>query len=132
MRVIRLLQPERNFAHEAGVVAVGQPLGLRRNSAQQVGERLHLRLRVIAEDMGGDELLPARAGVADADANAAEVGAKRGVDRAQAVVPGEPAADAHLHLEGREVELVMEDGESVDRRACRSEAPAEPRRRCRS
>ena len=51
--------------------------------------------------------------MADADANAAEVGAERGVDRAQPVVAGEAAADAHLDLQRREVELVVEDGQRV-------------------
>ena len=68
---------------------------------------------VIAEHVGGDEVLPARARVADADADPAEVGAEARVDRAQAVVAGEAAADAHLHLERREIELVVEDGQRV-------------------
>ena len=70
--------------------------------------------------------------MADADADAAEVGAQARVDRAQAVMAGEAAADAHLHLEWREIELVVKDGQRVHRRACRSAAPAEPRRRCHS
>ena len=50
------------------------------------------------------------AGVTDADTHAAEIGAEVLVDRAQSVVAGKPAAAPHFHLEGCEVELVMEDG----------------------
>ena len=101
-------------------------------AAEHVGQRLHLRLGVIAEHVGRDLFLPAGTGVADADAHAAEIGAERGIDRAQAVVAGEPAADAHLHLERREVELVVEDGQRVLVELVEAAAPAEPRRRCRS
>src|SRR3990170_4400013 len=80
------LQPERDFAHEAGVVPVGQPLRLRGDRGEQVGQGLHLRLGIIAEHVRGDLLLLAGAGVADADANPAEIRAEMGVDRAQAVV----------------------------------------------
>ena len=52
--------------------------------------------------------------MADADADAAKIGAEAGIDRAQAVMARRAAADAHLDLERREVELVVEDGERVD------------------
>jgi hypothetical protein len=52
--------------------------------------------------------------MADADAHSAEIGAEGGIDRAQAVMAGESAADAHLDLERSEVELVMEDGQGVE------------------
>ena len=79
-----LLHPQRDFAHEADVVAVGEPFGFGRDRAQQVGQRLHFALGVIAEHVRRDPVLVA--GVADADPDAAEIGAERGVDRAQAVV----------------------------------------------
>ena len=101
-------------------------------AASTSDKRLHLRLGVIAEHVRGDEVLPAGAGVADADAHAAEFGAEHGVDRAQAVVAGKAAADAHLDLERREVELVVEDGQRVQVELVEFAAPAEPRRRCRS
>ena len=52
--------------------------------------------------------------MADADPHAAEIGAETGVDRAQAVVPGGAAAELHLDLHRREVELVVEDGQRVE------------------
>ena len=48
--------------------------------------------------------------MADADPHPAEFGADMGFDRAQAVMAGGAAADLHLDLHRREVELVMEDG----------------------
>ena len=80
-------------------------------AASRSDERLHLRLGVIAEHVAGDPVLVA--GMADADADAAEFGAEAGVDRAQAVVAGGAAADLHLDLHRREVELVVEGGERV-------------------
>jgi hypothetical protein len=67
--------------------------------------------RVIAEDVRSDLLLLTGSGMADPDADPAKVRAQRGVDRAQAVVARKPAADADLHLERGEIELVVEDGE---------------------
>ena len=45
--------------------------------------------------------------------NAAEIGAEMLVDRAQSVMTGKAATPANLHLEGREIELVMEDGQRI-------------------
>ena len=110
----RLLKPQRDLAHEAGVVAFGQPLGLGRDRGEHVGQRLDLALGVIAEDVGGDEVLEARPRMADADPHAAEIGAERGVDRAQAVVARRvPPPTRHLDLHRREVELVVEDGQRL-------------------
>jgi len=86
---------------------------LGRDGREEVGQGLHLCFCVIAEDVRGHEVLPPGAGVADADPNALEVRPEVRVDRAQAVMTGSSAADLHLHLEGREIELVMEDGERV-------------------
>ena len=80
-------RPRRDLAHEADVVAIGQPFGLGGDRAEQVGQRLHLALGVIAEHVRRDPVLVA--GMADADPHAAEIGAERGVDRAQAVVAGQ-------------------------------------------
>src|SRR3546814_7993149 len=63
----------------------------------------------MAEDVIVDPVLVA--GVADADAHAAEIGADMRLGRAQAVMPGSAAALLHLDLEGREIELVVEDGD---------------------
>ena len=52
-------------------------------------------------------------GVADADAHAAPIGAKMGVDRADAVVAGCTAAMLDLQLERGKVELIVEDGERL-------------------
>ena len=93
-------------------------------------ERLHLGLGVIAEHVAGDAVLVA--GVADADADAAEFGAEMGVDRAQAVVAGGAAAVLHLDLERREVELVVEDGQRVEVELVEMQRLLRPRRRCRS
>src|SRR5436305_2850012 len=51
--------------------------------------------------------------MADADPDAAKLRAEAGVDRSQAVMPGGPAAELHLDLERREVELVVKDGQGV-------------------
>ena len=59
---------------------------------EQVGQRLHFALGVIAEHMRRDLVLVA--GMADADADAAEIGAEAGVDRAQAIMAGGAAADS--------------------------------------
>src|SRR5687767_9240366 len=52
--------------------------------------------------------------MADADADAAKIGAEAGADRAQAVVAGSAAADLHLDLHRGEVELVVKGGQGVD------------------
>src|SRR5438876_2562290 len=108
------MQPERHFAHESRVVAIGEPLGLTGDRGEEVGQGLHLSLRIIAEHVRGDEILPARTGVADTDAHALELGAKARVDRAEAIVASGAAADLYLDLERREVELVVEDGQRVE------------------
>ncbi len=72
---------------------------------------LDFRLGVIAQHVRCDEVLEPGPGMADADAHAPKIRAEARVDRAQAVVAGEPAADLDLHLERRKIELVMEDGE---------------------
>ena len=74
----------------------------------------HLRLGVIAEHVRGDEVLPPWSRMADANAHPAELGPEHRVDRAQAVMARETAADSYLDLEWREVELVVEDGEGVE------------------
>ena len=66
----------------------------------------------MAEHIGRDAVLVP--GMADADAHAPEVGAEVGVDRAQAVVPRGAAADLHLDLHRREVELVVEHRQRLE------------------
>jgi hypothetical protein len=61
--------------------------------------------------MGGNEIFPAGARMADADSHSAEFGSKRSVDRAKPVVAGEAASNADFDLERCEIELVMEDRE---------------------
>ena len=51
--------------------------------------------------------------MADAKADAAEIGAERGVDRAQAIVPRKPTPGADLDLERGKIELVVEGGQRV-------------------
>src|SRR5206468_10704918 len=94
--LVRLLEPQRDLAHEARVVAVGKPFRLRRNGSEQVAQRLHLGFPVVAEHMRRDEVLPTRSGVADADANAAEIRAERGVYRSEAIVSRGASPDFHL------------------------------------
>src|SRR5690242_12370219 len=64
-----VLEPQGNFAHEAGVVAIGEPSRLAGDGAEHVGQGLHFRLCVIAEDMRRHEVLPPGPGVSDADTN---------------------------------------------------------------
>ncbi len=74
------------------------------------------------EDVVGAALLGRR--LADADAHANEVvGAEMRRDAAQAVVPGEPAADLDAHGRRREVELVVDDDDLA--RLLDPEAPGE-------
>ena len=63
-----------DVVHEADVVAGGEPFGFGGDRAEQVATTARFRLGVIAEHMGGDPVLVA--GVADADADAAEIGAE--------------------------------------------------------
>jgi len=70
-------------------------------------EAVAVGLREVIQDVVGDGVLAAR--MADADANAHEVRAHVGRDRAQAVVAGKPAAFLDAHLARREVDLVVED-----------------------
>src|SRR5947209_5772642 len=108
-----LLQPQRHFAHETWIIAVGEPFRLSGNCREHVGERLHLGLGVIAQHVRCNQVLSARARVTDADSDAAEIGAEARVDRAQPVMSGGAAAHFYFHLEGREVELVVEYREVV-------------------
>ena len=103
--------PQRHLVHEARVVAPGQPFRFGRHRAEHVGEVVDLVLGVVAQDMAGDPLLVA--GVADAQAHAAEIRPQVLVERAQPVVPGGAAALLDLDLERREVELVVEHGQRV-------------------
>ncbi len=64
--------------------------------------------------MRRDQVLAAGSGVPDADADAAKIGAEARVDRAQAVVPRSAATLLHLHLERREIELIVEHGQRID------------------
>jgi hypothetical protein len=64
--------------------------------------------------MRRDQVLLPRPGMANANSDAAEFRAEVRVDRAQAVVAREPAADPHLDLHRRQVELIVEDGEGVE------------------
>ena len=63
-------QAAGDLAHEADVIAVGQPLRLGGDGAEQIAERLELALRIIAEHIGRDPILVA--GVADAIAEVHE------------------------------------------------------------
>src|SRR3546814_3579519 len=66
-------------------------------------------LGVIAEDVLGHLVLVA--GVADADADAAEFISDMRFGGTKAVMPGGAASDLHLDLHGGQVELVVEDGD---------------------
>ena len=88
-------------------------------AAEHVGERLHLRLGVIAEHVGGDEVLAGPGWPMPMRTRRKSGPSAASIER-RPLWPGEPAADPHLHLERREVELVVEDGEVHPRRACRS------------
>src|SRR5205085_12042560 len=69
---------------------------------------------VIAKHVRRHLFLLAGPGMANADPDAAEIGAERCADRAQAIVAGGPAALFHLDLHRCEVELVVEGGQGVD------------------
>src|SRR5262245_46955694 len=58
------------------------------------------------------EILDAR--MTDANSHPAIVVADVLRDRTQPVVAGDAAADLHAHLAGRELDLVMEDGDAVE------------------
>src|SRR6185312_2256726 len=66
----------------------------------------------IAQHMRRHHLLDRR--LADADAHALVVVADVGGDRAQAVVPGDAAADLHPHFRRGEIDLVVEDDDVAD------------------
>ncbi len=91
--------------------------GVRHRAAHGVHPR-PLRLGEVGEHEIVHERLVAR--MADAEPDPPVVVADMGGDRAQAVVPGDAAADLDPHLGGREVELVVEDGEGAQRPACGS------------
>src|SRR3954452_20199534 len=48
-RPLILLQPQRHFTHEAGVLAVGEPFGLGGDGGEDVAQGLDLGFRPIAE-----------------------------------------------------------------------------------
>ena len=78
----------------------------------------------VAEHMAVHHFLDA--GVADADAHAAIILADMLVERADAVVAAGAAAGLDPHLAGRQVDLVIEDGQRRRGRACRSAALRRP------
>lgn len=84
---------------------------LRRQCAEQVGQRFDLGLGVIAQHMAGHPVLMPR--MADAQPHAAKVRPQMLVNRAQAVMPRRTAAGLHLDAEGRDVEFVVKDGQGV-------------------
>src|SRR3546814_5181556 len=63
--------PQRQIAHEARIVVLGQPRCLGGDRAQQVGQRLDLALVIISQDMPGHPVLVPR--MPDADPHAAEI-----------------------------------------------------------
>src|SRR3546814_13119553 len=69
-------------------------------------------LGVIAEDVLGHLVLVA--GVADADADAAEFISDMRFGGTKAVMPGGAASALHLDLHGGQVALVVEDGDVAD------------------
>ncbi len=103
------LEPQRDFAHEARIVARREPRRLGGDRAEHVGQVVDLGLGIIAEDIAGDTVLVP--GMADADPHAAEIGAEMLIRRAQPVVSRGAAAGLHLDLEGQQVELVVEHGD---------------------
>ena len=80
-------------------------------SAQRADERVAVVLgRERRQDVVGHRPAVATAGPADPDTHAEEVGgAERLLDRAQAVVAGKPAAEAHLQPAKLEIDLVVDD-----------------------
>ena len=129
------LHPLGNGAEEAGGVACGErrrPFG---DGGEEVVDPLGVGLGEVAEDVVGDEALVA--GMADAEADAGEVRPDVGGDRADAVVAGGAAAGLGPHPAGREVELVVEDGdvaglELVELRARRGRRRPRGSCRCRA
>ena len=89
------------------MVAGGERGGAVGDAAQQVVEPLGVAPGEIAEDVVGDQALVA--GMTDAEADAGELRADMGGDRAQAVVAGVAAAGLDPDPAGREVELVVQD-----------------------
>ena len=99
--------PAGDGVQEAGGVAGGERRRALGDAAEQVVDPVGVGLGEVAEDVVRDQALVA--GVADAEADAGEVGADVGADRADAVVAGGAAAGLDPHPAGGEVELVVED-----------------------
>ena len=90
---------------EARVPALGQHLGVVGDDIAQRFDPRPIALGEIAEHVRMYQLL--HAGMPDAEAHALVVVADMRADRAQAVVPGDAAADLHAHLGGRQFDLVV-------------------------
>src|SRR5687767_14195175 len=78
-----ILLPQCHVAHEPRVFALREPLRLGADRSEHVGQGVDLGLGVIAEHVAGHPVLVA--GMADAEADAAELGAEMLIDRAQPV-----------------------------------------------
>ncbi len=74
-----------------------------------------LRLGEAAQHMGGDDLRVGRVRPSDADADAPEVrAAQPALERLQAVVAGQAAAEPRLHAAEGQVDLVVHDDDVVE------------------
>ena len=103
---------EGDLRQEAGAVALGE-------ERRGVGHGVEQRIEPAVFDLGEVVQHVVRhgvlgAGMPDADAHAVIVVAHVRGDGAQAVVAGIAAADLHLQLAGREVDLVVKDVDVLD------------------
>ena len=104
------LDGDRELVHQAVVVALDDHAGIVGDGVEQRDQPgLLLGLGEIAEHVRHHQVLVA--GMADAEPDAAIVGADLRIDRAQAVMAAIAAADLHPRLARGEVDLVVEHGD---------------------
>src|SRR5262245_5782204 len=84
-----------------------------RHGVDEILGQRQLGLAEIVENVGVDQGL--LAGMADAEPDTVEARTDMRLDRAQAIVPGMPAAGLGAELAQREIELVMEHDDAVGR-----------------
>src|SRR5690242_21542485 len=110
----RLWRPgeQRHAIHESRIVIAGQQRRGLRDCVEQWNQPLFVRFRKVVQHVtqnGGG------ARMSDADSNAAVIRAERSADRAQSVMAGVAATRLHANFARREIKLVMDHDNRLDR-----------------
>jgi hypothetical protein len=94
---------------------IDQPLGVARRPLDQRSDLLR-RLAEAREDVVGDDVGIGRVRATDSGPHAPEVDAAEAVAKAlQAVMAGDPTTELHTHLSERQVDLVVQHHDPLQR-----------------